>query len=243
MIVLAAGCVTMLPPPREPIPEDARRTIEQLRAAWDAFEDLRTVADITLERGGRRQRLTGVLLVQRPGSMRFEALSPFGQPFLFVLVHDGKLLSYDASTNDATTAPATAETSARLIGLPFEPGDLVAALAGFAVPPGDLRAAERLPADDAGPSLLLHGAVNRKRVWFDAASGVVRRQEIVGGRYEVRATYERGTDGVVTRIAISAAQSQITGDLRYRNTVVDGGIDPERFTFRLPNGAKIHTIR
>jgi hypothetical protein len=90
---------------------------------------------------------------------------------------------------------------------------------------------------------VLHGAVNKKRVWMDLDSGVVRQQEIIGGRYEVRATYERGSDGRVTRIAVSAAQSQITGELRYRNTVVDGGIDSERFTFRFPNGARIQTIR
>ena len=241
-VALTAGCATALPTPRESISGDVRRAVETLRARWAEFDDLRTLADITVERGGRRDRFTGVLLLRRPASMRFEALSPFGQPFLFVVVHDGRLVTYDASTNDATVAAATAETTARLVGLPFEPGDLVAALAGFAVPPEDLRAAEFLPPDELGPSLMLYGPINKKRVWLDPESGVVRQQEIVGGRYEVRATYDRAADGTLGGITISAAQSNITGALRYRNTVVDSGIDPERFIFKLPNGARVHRL-
>jgi outer membrane lipoprotein-sorting protein len=241
---MTAGCATALPTPRESISGDVSRAVETLRARWNEFGDLRTIADITVERGGRRDRFTGVLLLRRSASMRFEALSPFGQPFLFAVVHDGRLVTYDAGTNEATVAPATADTTARLVGLPFEPGDLVAALAGHAVPPEDLRAAEFLPPDDLGPSLMLYGAVNKKRVWLqDRESGVVRQQEIVGGRYEVRATYDRLADGSLAGIRISAAQANLTGELRYRNTVVDGGIDPERFIFKLPNGARVHTLR
>jgi outer membrane lipoprotein-sorting protein len=242
LAALTAGCATALPAPRESIPGDVRRAVDTLRARWGEFDDLRTLADITIERGGQRQRLTGVLLVQRPASVRFEALSPFGQPFLFVIVHEGRVMTYNATTNEATVAPATAESTARLVGLPFEPGDLVAALAGYAVPPNDLRAAEFLDPDELGGSLMLYGAVNKKRVWLEPATGVVRQQEIVGGRYEVRATYDRAPDGLVAGITISAAQSQLTGELKYRNTVLDGGVDPDRFNFRLPNGARVHRL-
>ena len=40
-----------------------------------------------------------------------------------------------------------------------------------------------LPRDADGPSVMLYGPVNRKRVWMDMSTGVVRQQQIVGGRY------------------------------------------------------------
>jgi outer membrane lipoprotein-sorting protein len=209
---------------------------------WHGFSDLRALADVKVDRGEQRHRLIGVLLVKRPGSVRFEALSPFGQPFLFVTVHAGRLTAYNATTNEATVGPATAETTARLLGLPFDPDDLVAALVGLAVPPEDLRAAEIVAEDGEGSSLVLHGAVNRKRVWLSLETGVVRQQEIIGGRYQVRTAYERGPDGHVTAFELDAAQSQVTGRVQYRNAVFGGGIDPERFTFAVPDGAKIRRL-
>src|SRR5439155_9656447 len=96
----------------------------------------------------------GVLLVKAPDSIRLEALSPLGQqPLALVVIHEGQLTAYDVAKNAARIGPATAETIAREVGLPLEPDDLVAVLAGRAAPPRDLRTAELLPADGSGPSL------------------------------------------------------------------------------------------
>jgi outer membrane lipoprotein-sorting protein len=167
---LAAGCRIALPPPRQPISEDARRAVELLRSRWQAVTDQRGLADIVVDRGGQRQKLTGVVLAKAPGSLRFEALSPFGQPMLVAVVHDGKLTSYSVLTNEAVVGEATADTTSRLLGLPFEPHDLVAMVSGYAVPPGDLRIGEILPPDDAGPSLSLVGRFNEQRIWMDFVS-------------------------------------------------------------------------
>src|SRR5262245_30935721 len=89
-----AGCAKVLPPPREAIPANAQRAIDLLQARWQAFDDLRTQAALAVERQGTRQRLSGVLLARRPSSVRFEALAPFGAPFLFLSVADGQLKAY-----------------------------------------------------------------------------------------------------------------------------------------------------
>lgn len=243
LLGLVAGCATALPPPRQPVGADARRALTLLIDRWHDFSDLRALAEVVLERGGKRQRLTGVLLAKAPGSVRFEALSPFGQPFLFVTVHGGMLTAYDAATNEALIGPATAETTVKLLSLPFEPDDLVAVLAGRAVPPKDLRVAELIAADEHGPSLRLIGSLNEQRVWMDLDTGVVRQLLITGGRVEASVAYRRDTDGRITGLDLAAAGSYVTGSVRYRSLVVGAGVDPERFTLTVPKGAKIRTIR
>jgi outer membrane lipoprotein-sorting protein len=232
-----------LPPPRQPIREDARRAIDLLVTRWQAVTDLRALADIDVDRGGQRQRLSGVLLAKAPGSVRFEALSPFGQPFLIAVVHDGQLTAFSAATNEAVVGAATAETTARLLGLPFEPHDLVAVVSGYAVPPDDLRLGEILPPDEMGPSLSLVGRVHEQRIWMDLKTGVVRQLQIIGGRAAATVTYQRDDQERLTGFDVSAAERYVTGTVRYRNLTTGLGLAAERFALTLPKDAKTQTIR
>ena len=85
---LLAGCATTLPPPREVIPPAALRGIELLTERWREFKDLRTLADVEIQRGRDRQQMRAVVLARAPASVRFEALSPMGQPLLIATIHD-----------------------------------------------------------------------------------------------------------------------------------------------------------
>jgi len=225
------------------VSEEARRAIAILAARWDAFSDLRTLAAIELQQGGERRAFTGVLLVKAPASVRFEALSPFGQPLLLVVVHEGRLTAYDAAANRGWVGPATADTSARLLGLPFDPEDLVGVLAGLAVPPRDLRVATLLPADQLGPSLELVGSDHSQRIWMDFDTGVVHQVEITGGRYAVRVRFARAADGRPEGFNLNAARDRLTADVRYRDPVFDVSIEADRFRLILPEGAKIEQLR
>lgn len=239
-LALLAGCATA-PPAYQPPDGPALRALGLLDEGWRAFTDLRTLADVVLQRGDERQRLTGALLVKGPGSMRFETLSPFGQPLRLVVIHQGWLTAYDAATNEALVGPATAETIAQVLGLPLDPDDLVAVLAGRALAPRDLRVAEVLPPDARGPSLRLIGAVQRQRVWMDLDTGEVRQVEIAGGRFPVTISYRR--DGSVPAgFDFEAGRVSLTGSVTYQNTVVGAGIEAERFVLALPKGAKIQSI-
>jgi outer membrane lipoprotein-sorting protein len=240
---LAAGCSIALPPPRQPISAEARRAIDLLITRWQSMTDLRTLADVNVERGGQRQRLSGVLLAKAPGSVRFEALSPFGQPFLIAVVHEGRLTAFSAATNEAVVGEATAETTARLLGLPFEPHDLVAVVSGYAVPPGDLRMAEILPPDALGPSLSLVGTVHEQRIWMNFQTGVVRQLQIVGGRAAATVTYQRDDEGRLTGFDVSAAERYVTGTVRYHNLAIGVGLSATQFALTLPKDAKTQPIR
>ena len=232
-----------MPPPRQAADEEARRALDVLISRWHAFTDLRALADITVERGSERQRLSGVLLARAPGSVRFEALSPFGQPFLFVTVHDGRLTVYNAGTNEVTESDASAETTARLLSLPVDPDDLVSVLSGRVAPPRDLRVVEILPADEHGPSLNLIGGMHAQRVWMDFTSGAVRRLSIAGGRAAAVVSYLVDAQGALTGLDVSAGEGYVTAAVRYRSLAVGVGVEPERFTLALPKDAKTRAIR
>jgi outer membrane lipoprotein-sorting protein len=214
-----------------------------LSQRWREFKDLRTLADVQVQRGRDRQQVRAVVLARAPASVRFEALSPMGQPLLVATVHEGRLTTYDATTNEAFVGRATPETTARVLGLPFEPDDLVAVLAGRAIPPADVRIATWLPADDVGPSLELTGPVNRRRIWLDPETGVVRQLELSGGRGEARVRYLRGPAGVLTGFDVTAMMSYVTASVRYQNPTFDAAIDPAVFTFEPPADAKVQPLR
>ena len=217
--------------------------MDRLTERWQELHDLRALADITLKRGSDRQRVSGVLLALAPASVRFEALSPFGQPFLFVAMHEGRITAYNAATNEARVGTASVESAAELISLPVEPGDLVALLSGRAAPPRDLRTAEIMPPDEMGPSINLVGRYNRQRVWLDFATGIARQVTITGGRTEATVTFRRGADGALGGLDLTAGNGYVTGAVRYRSLALNAGVEPERFALTPPKDAKIQTIR
>ena len=243
LLALAPGCARLLAPPHQPIAEDAQRALTLVARRWSEFSDLRTLADLDVARGRDRQRLRSVVLAKAPASVRFEALSPMGQPFLIATVHDGGLVVYNVATNEAVVGPATAHTMATLLSLPFEPDDLVGVLAGRPAPLPDVRVAEMMPGDADGPSLVVVNNVHQQRIWMDFVTGVVRQVEITGGLYEVRVTYDRGPQGDVQGFRFSAPRANVTGRVEYRDAVVDGGVDDNRFRMTPPETAKIQRVR
>jgi outer membrane lipoprotein-sorting protein len=240
-LALAASCATA--PPREPVSEDARRALALLESRASEFTDLRALANIALKRGRERQNLRGVLLVKAPSSIRFEALGPFGPPILIVTVHEGQLTAYDAVRNEAHVGPASAERISKALGLPLDPEDLVAVLAGRVAPQHDMKSAELAPPDDAGPSLNLVSSAGRRRVWLDLETGTVRQLEIYGSPFNALVRYRRDGAGALAGFDLEAAQSYVTGSVTYETLVEGAGIDPERFIMAIPKGAKTQSIR
>lgn len=243
MALVATGCAIAPPPPRTAIPAPARRAVELLAARWREISDLRTLADVSGQRGSDRYRVRAVILAKAPASVRFEALSPLGQPLLIATVHEGRITAYDPTTDEATVGPATAETAARLLSLPFEPEDLVGVLAGRPQPPRDLREAEILPPDADGPSLNLVGAINTQRVWMDLDAGVVRQVQISGGRGDARIMFRRDPSGALTGFDVAAGMGLIRSVVRYENPTFGGGVEDDRFLLTPPKSAKIRDIR
>ena len=241
--LVATGCAIAPPPPRAAIPGPARRALELLASRAREFTDLRTLADVSVQRGSERYRVRGVILAKAPASVRFEALSPLGPPLMVATIHDGQITAYDAANDEVTQGPATADAAARLLNLPFEPEDLVGILAGRPVPPRDVREAELLPPDADGPSISIVSAINAQRIWMDFDTGVVRQLEISGGRGDARITFRGTPGGAAGGFDLSAGMGLLRSNVRYENAVFGAGVDPERFVFTPPKGAKTRAIR
>jgi outer membrane lipoprotein-sorting protein len=116
-------------------------------------------------------------------------------------------------------------------------------VAGYAVPPRDLRMGEVLPPDAKGPSISLVGAVHEQRIWMDFQTGVVSQLKIIGGRADATVTYLRDDAGQLTGFDLTAASRWVNGTVRYRNLAVGVGLPAERFALMLPKDAKTRPIR
>ena len=241
--LVAAGCAIAPPPPRAAIPPANQRVVELLAARAREFTDLRTLADVSVQRGSERYRVRGVILAKAPASVRFEALSPLGAPLMVATIHDGQITAYDATTDEVTTGPATAEAAARLLSLPFEPEDLVGVLAGRPVPPRDLRDAEIMAADADGPSIQLVGAIHTQRIWMNVETGVVRIVQISGGRGDARIVFRRDADGGMAGFDLTAGMGLLRSSVRYERPAFGAGVEPDRFVFAPPKSAKTRAIR
>jgi len=241
-VAALAACATA--PPRQPIGDDARRVLALLAERYGEFTTMRALADVSVTRGGERQRAQGAVLIRAPRSVRLEALSPFGPPLMVLTVRDGQITTYNALKNEAMVGPADSETISKVLRLQLEPDDLVSVLAGRFAGPRDLRSAEVLPPDSTGPSLeVVDGAGGRQRVWLDLATGVIQQRQIYGSRFNATIKYRRDAAGTLAGFDLDAAMSYVTASVAYKNLVEGDEIDDERFTLAIPKGAKTQPIR
>lgn len=241
--LLSTGCAS-LPPPREPLSPEAHRLIAVLQHRWLEFADLRTRAEITIRRDDRVQRLTGVLLLKAPVSLRFEALTPWGQPFLLLVGNAETVTLYQVADNRALVGPASAKATERWLGVALEPEELVGILAGYVLPLKDPHSAEIIPADGVGPSLKLTGATGTQRIWADPETGVVRQVELAGSKTPARITYAGGGPGEPpAALTLTALDQPLTVSIRYRDPRLDTGPSPDLFTLTLPESVKIQRFR
>jgi hypothetical protein len=226
------------------VAEDARQAIARLHARWDAFTDLRAIADLTFRRGATTHRLSGVVLAKSPESMRFEALTPFGTPFLLLTVSDRVLTAYNVVEARALVGPVNAETTGRWLGVPLEADQLVGVLTSRVVPPRDIVTADVIPPDADGPSVRIEGKAQSQRVWMDLETGVVRKVEIGGGRVGMLVAYSREAGNEFpSDIRVSSTDIELEATVRYRSVSVGAGVDGTRFTLVLPDTVRIQRFR
>lgn len=200
--------------------------------------------EITLRRGDRVQRFTGVLLLKSPDSLRLEALSPWGQPFLLLTATAESFTLYQVLENRAVVGPASARATERWLGFALEPADVVGILAGHILPLKQPESGTLRPADGPGPSLELTGAGVVQRIWLDPETLVVRQVEWTGAGSPLRITYDGGSPlDPPAALTLTALDHSLVVSIRYRDPEVGVGLPAELFRLTLPERAKIQRLR
>jgi outer membrane lipoprotein-sorting protein len=246
--VLAAavlgGCATAAPPPAAPIADEARAALARLEQHRRALRDLRSVAEMTVRRGGRAQRFSGALLLMgEPAALRFEALTPFGMPVLVVAGDPKSVTLWEVLDNRAFIAPASPDVNRRWLGLALGVEDLVALLAGRVRPLPDPTAVELLAPDALGPSLRLVGAPGEQRVWFDPGTGQPRQVEW-SGKDPWRVTFNPApADGPPAGMQLETPDGKLRVTVTYREPKMNTGFDPALLTLTVPENVRIQDFR
>ena len=235
VIAVSGGCASL--PPRQSLPPDVVAARATLEARWRDFHDLRSLADIRIQRGTRIDRLSGVLLLRAPASLRFEALAPFGPPLLVVASDTDTVTLWEVPSERAFIGRSSPDATRRWLGLALGAEELVSLLAGYALPARDPLSGQTLPPDDMGPSVAFETADGRQRIWFDATSGDARQIEWTGGSQPARAVFT--PDGV--RLATLDGKLEVT--VRYRDPRRDSGFDPELLKLTVPQSVRIQDFR
>jgi outer membrane lipoprotein-sorting protein len=247
-LLLAASlsaCATVPPAPTPPpIAEEARAALARIEQHRRSLVDLRSLADITLRRSGRAQRLSGVmLLLGEPASLRFEALSPFGTPVLIVAGDPQSLTLWEVLDNRAFLAPASPDANRRWLGLALGGEDLVALLAGRARPLPDPTRVELVAADEISPSLRLTGRDVEQRIWFDPASGQAKQVEWTG-KNPARVTFTpTPPEGPPGGVRLETPDGTLRVSVTYRDPRMNTGLDPALLKLTVPEHVRIQDFR
>ena len=234
-LLLWGGCASL--PPRQPLPPEVLSTRAELEARWREFRDLRSLTDITIRRAGRVDRLSGVLLLRAPASLRFEALAPFGPPLLVVSSDAETVTLWEVAQERAFVARATPDANRRWLGLALGSEELVALFAGYALPARDPLSGIMLPPDDIGPSVMFETADGRQRIWLDPVSGDSRQVEWTGGSQPARAVF------VENGVRLATLDGKLDVSVSYRDPQRDSGFDPELLKLTVPQGVRILDFR
>lgn len=178
-----------------------------------------------------------MLLLRAPASLRFEALAPFGPPLLVVASDEETVTLWEVAQERAWVARATADANRRWLGLALGSEDLVALLAGYALPPRDPLSGAMLPADDIGPSVVFTTADGRQRIWLDQQTGDARQVEWTGGSQPARAVF------VESGVRLTTLDKKLDVSVTYRNPQRNTGFDADLLTLTVPQSVRILDFR
>jgi hypothetical protein len=133
LLVLAfglGGCPRR-PPDFGPEPyEEAQAVLDAVRANQAAPGALIADARVRVATPAARGGADHFVVAERPGNLRLETLSFFGNPIALVLVSGDDFLLWEIEANRAWQGPATAESLGMLLPIDLEPDAVVSLLLG-----------------------------------------------------------------------------------------------------------------
>jgi outer membrane lipoprotein-sorting protein len=238
------ACTSIGREPEAGLSPEAEVARAQLERRWHMFGDLRTLADLSIKRGDKAQRLTGPLLLRAPGSLRFEALTPMGLAGLVVTSDTEVVTIWEVLQNRAYLLSATPDANSRWLGLSLGAEDLVALLSGNVRPLPDASSGRLMPDDALGSSLSLSGSDGTQRIWFAPETWQPRQVEWTGGRLAARVTFTAPDPAEPPQgLVLAALDGSLEVTVRYRNPRFDTGLDSDLLRVKLPEDVRIRDYR
>jgi outer membrane lipoprotein-sorting protein len=242
-------------------PPSAAELVAALEAQQHLVRSLNARARATSWLGGERVRATVLMLVDRPGRLRFEAEVSL-QGTVAILATDGERFAlYDATKNVLQLGPACPANVASLIRIPLLPADIAAILLG------DVRI-DHLPGTRevdwdgtrAADVLAVPRADGKLQLFWQRPGGQVRLVGVsaVGsdGRNRWRVSFEdfaevsAGPAGPPRGVALPQTIHFAQGDESFDNGVeiklkerrLNEPLAADAFTLRPPSGATVSQV-
>lgn len=132
LVSTLVGCAAkQAPMPSDPVP-DADTLFALVQERSEQVQSARARAVMEYFGKGGRVRVRQAVVVQKPGNLRIETLSPFDSTLSVVVANEDEMTFYDLQNEVAYTGRPTGENLAKLVPIWMEPSDIVNVLLGGA---------------------------------------------------------------------------------------------------------------
>jgi hypothetical protein len=207
-----------------------------------ALESLQTSAVMEYTNGTDRVKAREDIVVRRPGSLRVEAMSPFGVA-LIVAAQDSRLQIFEPSKNTLMRGNADAATLARFARIPMAPRDAVGLLMGI-VPEAQTTSPPDSITTEGDMTVLAYAETDhsRRELGFqDDQLAMVRKRTTAGAiDFEIRYADYHDIGGVMFAYKVDAdfpsAHTRVS--FVYKRPIVNGKIADSVFTLTPGTDAK-----
>ncbi len=198
------------------------------------LESLQTNAIMEYSSGDTQVKAREEIIVRRPGSLRVEAMSPFGVA-LIVAAQDSRLQIFEPSKNILMRGAADAATLARFARIPMAPRDAVVMLMGI-VPEARNAVLPESVRNEGDLTLLVYHRPDRalRELGFRDGQLAMVRETAVGGtvNFEIRYTDYHDIGGVMFAYQIDAnfpgAATHV--NILYKRPIINDKIPDSVFT-------------
>lgn len=250
LLLTISACATVAPPQAETPATVGKIDVSSLTNAMAerdrALVSLQTSAVMEYSNGTDHIKAREELAVRRPGSLRVEAMSPFGVA-LIVAAQDSRLQIFEPSKNTLMRGTADAATLARFARIPMAPRDAVGLLMGI-VPEAQTTSPPDSITTEGDMTVLSYTEADHARRELGFENGqlaMVRKRTPLGAvDFEIRYSGYRDIGGVMFAYKVDAdfplAQTRVS--FLYKLPIVNGKIADAMFTLTPGPDAKLVDI-
>ena len=253
----SSGCfyIETHPPPLPPTPIpgwDANKYQAQKMVAALAERDKRLVsvetpAVMEYTVGTQHVKAKEQIVARRPGSLRVEAMSPFGVALL-IAAQGTDLSIFEPGENRFIRGQATADTLYRFVRIPMAPADAVGLLMGLAPAQFALGSKADSVSNDGTMLVATYGnaAAGTRELGFSDGNLAMVRETAAGGQvnYVVRYTDYHDIGGVMFPYTVDATFPAAGSHVKFRflRPIVNGDIPDSTFVLTPAPGATLMNL-